>query len=108
MRIIATLLVIYTSLLTVSPSVCGVYSALNKAVQLETNSCSNKQTPTNSKNAKNCSPCCSTQNCNCYFVDVLHIDAIASVEISNKKHPFKNDKYFSSYLSDCWHPPEKI
>ena len=85
MRFIAIILITYISLLTASPAVCGLYETI-KQVDLCCSSDSNKKCsnePSGSKTQKQkdnsesdapYAPCCSVQNCQCYFVTAPQLD----------------------------------
>lgn len=112
MRFITTILIIYISLLTISPAVCGIYAVLDQTDQCCTNTkkCSESSKDNNKKSQNNspCTPCCFMQNCNCYFTDVSQFIFQSNITARTKKIQSKNVNIVSNYSSDCWHPPEMI
>lgn len=119
MRFIAIILVTYISLLTVSPAVCGLYETI-KQVDLCCSSDSNKKCsnePSGNKTQKQkdksesdapYAPCCSVQNCQCYFVTAPQLDFGIQLVTITEKIRIKNETVISNYSSDCWQPPEKV
>ena len=114
MKFIAVILVTYISLLTISPALCGFYAAFKRVdlcCSTENNKQCSKEQTGNSKQSDSdvpCKPCCSIQNCHCNFINVPPFDFFVQTGATAKKTPFKNDKVFSNYLPDCWHPPEIV
>lgn len=113
MKFIAMILVVYVSLLTLSPVVCGTYIAVKQTADCcnenKDRECSKEQT-TNKQSDKSdsnsCLSCCSVQNCHCSFVDAPQFNFQIQMSLNSKRVPIKNDKVLSDYLSDCWQPPE--
>jgi hypothetical protein len=117
MKFITAILVTYISLLTVSPALCGLASML-KQVDLccaadNEKKCSkepsdNKEQSDQSDSKTPCIPCCSVQNCLCYFVGVPQYDLAVQLITVAQKIRVKNENVFSNYLSNCWHPPKLV
>jgi hypothetical protein len=104
----------YVSLLTVSPVLCGLTMAI-KQMDLccsETGKdCSDGQTddkPQKSSENNCCVPCCSVQNCHCYFVTPQQFDFSVKLFKTIQKLRLQNESLTSNYLSDCWNPPEFV
>lgn len=114
MKYIAIILVTYISLLTISPALCGFYAAFKRTglccLTNNDKQCSKEQADNSKQPGKSDSDttCCSIQTCHCNFINVLPFDFSVQTGRTAKKAPFKNDKIFSNYLPDCWHPPEIV
>ena len=99
MRAFSVILLTYVILLLVVPTVC------NSMMQCSKEQSNNK---TSKDNKMSCESCCSVQNCHCSFTGIQKFDFQIQASIITKKiHP-QNDNVLSTYLSECWHPPEII
>jgi hypothetical protein len=114
MRIVIVLLAGYISFLVFSPAVCGIDTMLK---QFDSKSCCNgeKSDPCSKKNTSSnkqtdcntsCTPCYFMQNCPCYFVSDTQLKLQPDFYTAAQKTTFTADKIFSTFLSDCWRPPE--
>ena len=99
MRTFSIILLTYVSLLLVAPTIC------NTIMQCAKEQSANK----NSKdNSSSCESCCSIQNCHCNFTGIQQFNFQILANTVTKKIYTQNDNILSTYLSECWHPPELI
>ena len=98
MRAFSAILLTYVLLLLVVPTVCNSMS------------CVKEQSCTKNSKSDNwpCKSCCYIQNCHCNFTGVEHFNFQIIPSIITKKIHTQNDNVLSTYLSECWHPPEII
>lgn len=114
MKFFAAILVIYMSILTVSPVLCGLADMLQK-VELcctadESKQCSDE--PKDSKDQSDNKPtsilCCSVQKCNCCFETPPQFDFEIGPIITSEKIRIRDESVISNYSSNCWQPPEIV
>jgi len=113
MKIIASILIMYFGFLMVQPfaDMCAV--KVKPAKVCHAGMCSEKN------HQKGTNPCSSPSNCNADFCNPFVpcgfsiISRTAQInfanpvfDLSKNKKPATNDNITSSYLSDCWRPPE--
>ena len=112
MKFIAFILATYISLLTVQPVAEQVYASLgNKRQACTMACCKHKETK---KTKKECNNCCDKGVCNpfgmynCCFVynPTQTMMSYAKFTEKNKFIPATENNFVSSFLSDCFHPPE--
>ena len=113
MRIISFILVTYISLLTVQPVGAQIYSSLfHKSEKVCTHECCKKKSGSPSKKEKgNCCDkgvCNPFGMCNCCFVFNSDTSSITFKVpfIKNKISSSSENNPVSSFISDCFHPPE--
>ena len=113
MRCIALILLVYVSVLNITPAICSSYTTLaqtnlciNKKGCGDDDACSNTKQNENSNNTSPCTPCCYIQNCHCNIVNTPRFNFQILSDVSTEKISTENDKIYFNYLSDCWHPPK--
>ena len=97
MKAFSVILLTYVLLLLVAPTVC------NMMMQCSKEQAANKKSK---DNTTSCESCCSIQNCHCNFTGVQHFNFQIPTNTITKKIHTQNDNVLSTYLSECWHPPE--
>ena len=112
MKIIAFILATYISLLTVQPVAEQIYASFTHKEKVCTMACcKNKHARDNKEDANNCcnkGVCNPFGMCNCCFIYNQPQTTIAfnNVALSNKLVPSTENNFISTFLSDCFHPPE--
>ena len=115
MKLIASILLAYFSILLVAPVPCAIASYTAKDIRCEyacedENSCSESsdcsEEGNNADGSCSTSLCCNIQCCHCYCVNEAEIQ-FASFPVLNTQHAFpENDKITSLFCGECWQPPE--
>ncbi len=112
MKLTALMLATYISLLTIQPVAEQLYSSLTNHKEVCTMACckhkqamNNKQFPNNCCNKGICNP---FGMCNCCFVYNQKETTIAYNNFiqTNKLIAAAENNFVSSFMSDCFHPPE--
>ncbi|MDP2388492.1 MAG: hypothetical protein Q8M29_19115 [Bacteroidota bacterium] len=117
MKLIASILIAYFSILLIAPMPCAIASFTEEEISCEY-SCGDQEACTESSgcsedgsdsdNSCSTSLCCNIQCCHCYCVNEAEV-LFASFPVLNTKHASpQNDKITSSFCGDCWQPPELI
>ena len=112
MKLTAFILATYISLLTVQPVAELIYSSLtNHKETCEMACCKHKQANNTKQDANNCCDkgvCNPFGMCNCCFV---YNQTQTTIEYNNfaqtnKLNTTVENNFVSSFMSDCFHPPE--
>ncbi|HTF03598.1 MAG TPA: hypothetical protein VK826_06205 [Bacteroidia bacterium] len=115
MKFFIFLFAAYLTFLVTSPVICTATCEEEK----EPSCCTAEATCTAEKTSKEstedktngntcCTPCCSMQNCHCFFESITEINFNVSAYSIANQYLLQDDKLNSTYLSDCWQPPEIV
>lgn len=117
MKYLATIFVLYLTLITVAPTACqliGGVPQLQLCSSEQSFSACDQQTetsdvPTEQSEDNNCCvPCCTIPSCNCVFVTEVPLQ-VSNFEFDNlRKLRPRDETLVSNYLPDCWQPPEMV
>ena len=103
MKSIAIILLSYNTILVTAPPLCAMEEVLKKA-----GLCCTEQNSASDEESTPCAPCCTVQSCQCYFTPTLEYNFTVKDCISLQAIPVSAEAIPTGYLSECWHPPERV
>ena len=112
MKFTAAIFFLLISFLTVQPLFSSQVTAkegsacCKKMDAAKKNSC-NRSSSKPSGDCEHCNPFMACSSCN-FFKPDNHFQLSIPLELPNKNINFLRQTYHSSYLADCWHPPEPL